>query len=280
MQNFRLSRRWVASSRRWQSSTTYNRPPLTDTNRTEATLKRFWKTVSVGKRDDSYTVMLDDRPLRTPSGNVLVLPPGKALVANLIAVEWESQETVIKHHALPMTSLVSRAIDSMADKSTRAEVRQALLQYLDTDTICFYEDYPPQLVELQARHWDPILAWARSTFNIELQAFNSVLFGSQPNETKSKMDHVLSSLNHWEMAAMERATYATKSFLIGLALVQKHLSVEQASLAAQVEVASQIQRWGEVEDTHDVDFHDIRRQLGSAACLLSSVTMHETRTSP
>jgi ATP synthase F1 complex assembly factor 2 len=87
---------------------------------------------------------------------------------------------------------------------------------------------------------------------------------------------------------MERATYTTKSFIIALALVKKHLSVEQASLAAQVEVASQIQRWGEVEDSerltniltifsptfssaHDVDFHDVRRQLGSAACLLCSM---------
>lgn len=48
--------------------------------------------------------------------------------------------------------------------------------------------------------------------------------------------------------AMERATYVTKSFLIALALVKRHLTAEQASLAARVEVASQIERWGEVED--------------------------------
>jgi ATP synthase F1 complex assembly factor 2 len=100
---------------------------------------------------------------------------------------------------------------------------------------------------------------------------------------------------------MERATYATKSFLIALALVKRHLTVEDAAVAAQVEVSSQIQRWGEVEDcefniavlrrrslcnclpsriraaliidyftAHDVDFHDVRRQLGSAACLLTN----------
>jgi ATP synthase mitochondrial F1 complex assembly factor 2 len=48
--------------------------------------------------------------------------------------------------------------------------------------------------------------------------------------------------------AMERATHTTKSFIVALALVKRHLTVEEASLAAQVEVASQIQRWGEVED--------------------------------
>jgi ATP synthase F1 complex assembly factor 2 len=41
----------------------------------------------------------------------------------------------------------------------------------------------------------------------------------------------------------------TKSFIIALALVKKHLTVEQAALAAQAEVNSQIERWGEVEDS-------------------------------
>lgn len=41
----------------------------------------------------------------------------------------------------------------------------------------------------------------------------------------------------------------TKSLIISIALIKKHLTVEAASLAARVEVASQIQRWGEVEDS-------------------------------
>nr|GAT43997.1 predicted protein [Mycena chlorophos] len=267
---FSLSRPLRASTRlrRWNS--THDGPPVSETNRTEATMKRFWKTVSIGTRGDSYTVLLDNRPLKTPSGNLLLLPPKKSLVATLVAAEWDNQETVLKHHALPMTSLVSRAIDSMSDDVTSVQVRQALLQYLDTDTICFYEDYPPQLVDLQTKHWDPLLAWARSTFGIEVKTFDSVLFNSQPEATKAKLDEVLSSMNQWEMAAMERATYSTKSLLIALGLVKNHLSVEQASLAAQVEVASQIARWGEVEDTHDVDFHDCIRILSPSHHLMAA----------
>lgn len=48
--------------------------------------------------------------------------------------------------------------------------------------------------------------------------------------------------------ALERTTYVTKSFLIALALVKRHISAEEAALASHVEVNSQIQRWGEVED--------------------------------
>ncbi|KAF7304660.1 Nt-Gln-amidase domain-containing protein [Mycena kentingensis (nom. inval.)] len=250
---------------------THDGPATTQTNRTEATLKRFWKTVSIGKRDDSYTVLLDNRPLKTPSGNLLLLPPNKALVATLVAAEWDHQNTVLKHHALPMTSLVSRAIDSLGDPEISTEVQKSLLRYLDTDTICFHQDHPRPLVELQDKHWIPLLAWARSTYGVELTTSDSVLFNSQPDATKSRLKQVLSTLNQWEIAGMERATYTTKSLLIALALVKKHMSVEQAALAALVEVNSQIAVYGEVEDTHDVDYHDVRRQLGSVACLLSSV---------
>jgi len=41
----------------------------------------------------------------------------------------------------------------------------------------------------------------------------------------------------------------TKSFIIALGLTEGHLSVEEAASCAQVEVQSQINRWGEVEDS-------------------------------
>jgi len=159
----------------------------------------------------------------------------------------------------------------LGQEETRAEVRASLLEYLDTDTICFYQDEPPPLVVLQQKYWDPLLNWARSTFDVEIRKFDSILFNSQPEATKRKFDTLLAQFDPWEMAAMERATYTTKSFIVALALVKRQLTADQAAETAQVEVNSQIQRWGEVEDSHDVDFHDVRRQLGSAACLLSDI---------
>ncbi|KAG6330625.1 hypothetical protein ID866_8461, partial [Astraeus odoratus] len=242
-----------------------------NTSCAETTLKRFWKTVGIDFRDNGIAVTLDKRALKTPSGNILLLPKEKRLAATLIANEWDNQDKFLKQHALPMTSVAARAIDAFRDEATQAEVRTALLSYLDTDTVCFHHDDPPPLVELQQKHWDPLLEWVRSTYDVEIQVFNSVLFHSQSDRTRKILGGVVAQMDPWEMAAMERATYGTKSFLIALALVKRHLTAEQAAQAAQVEVASQIQRWGEVEDTHDVDFHDVRRQLGSSACLVTNM---------
>ena len=67
-------------------------------------MKRFWKTVGIETRKDGIAITLDNRALKTPSGNTLLLPHNKNLVATLIATEWENQTTVLKPHALPMVS--------------------------------------------------------------------------------------------------------------------------------------------------------------------------------
>ena len=119
-------------------------------------------------------------------------------------------------------------------------------------------------MRLQKKHWDPILSWARDTFKIQIHTFDSIFSTPQPAETFAKLDHVISKLDPWQMAgmfatllslapadyhkALERATYSSKSFLVGLMLVLKKITVEEAALACTVEVSSQIQRWGEVED--------------------------------
>ncbi|KAF9452263.1 ATP12-domain-containing protein [Macrolepiota fuliginosa MF-IS2] len=263
--------RWQTTATATQDAPANEGPAVTETNRAEATMKRFWKDVGVDKRGDTLAVTLDKRTLKTPSGKPLLVPASKPLLATLIAAEWDHQKSLIKPHALPVTSLTSRAIDALADEPTCAKVREALLNYLDTDTICFYENTTPQIERLQAVHWDPLFGWFENTFGVKLNKHESILFSKQPQETRQKLGDFIKGFDQWQMAAMERATYTTKSFVIALALVLKHLTPEQAALAASVEVNSQIERWGEVEDTHDVDYHDIRRHLSSAASLCSSL---------
>src|ERR1700722_16814035 len=120
----------------------------------EATLKRFWKKVGIGMRDNRLCVTLDGRPIKTPSGNTLLLPEDKRMVATLIAAEWENQEILLKPNALPMvrqsrsisnvilynhghlqTSIATRALDALTNQNTRSELCSSLLDYLDTDTI-------------------------------------------------------------------------------------------------------------------------------------------------
>jgi ATP synthase F1 complex assembly factor 2 len=44
--------------------------------------------------------------------------------------------------------------------------------------------------------------------------------------------------------------------------------IEEAAHASSLEVSWQTVQWGEVEDTHDVEKEDLKRQLGSAIILV------------
>lgn len=111
-----------------------------------------------------------------------------------------------------------------------------------------------------------MFAWVRETFNVEVNVTTGFSVPRQPAETLAAFRKALEQMDEWEMAgtryamiflyamlnetssAMERATYTSKSFLIGLALVKRRITAEQAAQASHVEVNSQIEKWGEVED--------------------------------
>ncbi|KAI0261014.1 hypothetical protein BC834DRAFT_972972 [Gloeopeniophorella convolvens] len=210
-------------------------------------------------------------PLPLPRPHQTTVPPcrgGAALLTDRVA---RAARRRVRDDARRLRALGAPHVRSTRWAGLRAEVRAALLKYLDSDTTCFYQDYLDPLVCLQDTHWKPLLAWARGTFGIGLLTSELVLFSSQPAATKAALDKVLQGLDPWQMTAMERATYTTKYFIIALVLAHGRLTAEEAALASQVEVASQIEHWGEVEDTHEVDYHDVRRHLGSAACLSASV---------
>ena len=118
----------------------------------------------------------------------------------------------------------------------------------------------------------------------------SIMPTSQSEMTRSVISGWIAGLPAYELAALERAVLAGKSLLVAARLLiewseefrdlQKGLGeseegernrfgVHEAAEASNVEVKWQTGMWGEVEDTHDVDHEDIRRQLGSAVLLVS-----------
>ncbi len=50
---------------------------------------------------------------------------------------------------------------------------------------------------------------------------------------------------------------------------ESRFGIEQAAEACSLEVRWQTGMWGEVEDTHDVEKEDLRRQFGSVILLVS-----------
>lgn len=63
-------------------------------------------------------------------------------------------------------------------------------------------DQPPTLLELQQKHWVPLLEWAQNEFNVEIRSSDSIIFSTQPEETKNVFRGLLDSLDSWQLAGI------------------------------------------------------------------------------
>jgi ATP synthase F1 complex assembly factor 2 len=181
------------------------------------------------------------------------------------------------------------------------------MRYLDTDSLlCWAPEAKPDppgyethvgrtesLRSIQRRTAQPIIQFLTERVwpgvkIIPVLDSDSIMPKSQPQMTKDVIQGWVSGLPAFELAGLERGVLAGKGLLGAVRLLVEwsteleHLrdhnaeakfGVEEAAKAASVEVDWQTGMWGEVEDTHDVDKEDVRRQLGSVVLLVSGEKM-------
>jgi ATP synthase F1 complex assembly factor 2 len=113
---------------------------------------------------------------------------------------------------------------------------------------------------------------------------DSIMPTPQPTATTEVVRSWIQALPAFELAALERAVLATKSLTVATRLLvdwseefvglreraaqPEKFGIEEAARACSLETTWQTDVWGEVEDTHDVQKEDLRRQLGSAILLV------------
>ncbi|OCT49514.1 Protein atp12, mitochondrial [Cladophialophora carrionii] len=274
--------------------------------------KRFWKEVHVTEAPEGYQILLDQRPVRTPSKSILTIPRSKPHLAHAIAIEWdmlESAQQALKNHNIPMTSIAARAQDiieaeAKGDAKVRNEIITTMLRYLDTDTLlCWAPETkstsplemqtgrPESLRQVQIKTAKPIISYLSTSVwpGVDIKPVldeNSIIPTKQDESTRNVIKGWIAGLPAYELAALERAVLAGKSLLIGARLLiewseefrdmqrdsgEPRFGIHEAAEASNLEVRWQTDMWGEVEDTHDVNNEDIRRQLGSAVLLVSGI---------
>lgn len=255
--------------------------------------------------------MLDSRPVRTPTKDVLFIPSTKPHLAHAIALEWDvmtSAQQALKTHLIPLTSITARAADVVredaeGETTTRNQIITTAMRYLETDTLLCWvpekDTYTPEetnengenvesLRDAQMRVARDIMAFLSTKVwpGVEIKPIldeNSIMPVSQPQATKDIIKSWVSGLEAYDIAALERGILASKSLLVAVRLVaewsenfrhlqrpeQRKFGIEEAAEASSLEVTWQTDMWGEVEDTHDVDKEDLKRQLGSVVVLVS-----------
>jgi chaperone required for assembly of F1-ATPase len=204
-------------------------------------MKRFYQEVSIVPAAAGFAVNLDGKLLRTPAKAPLEVP-SRAL-AEAIAAEWRDQGGEMKLDDLPLTRLVSSAIDLVTTR--RDAVVAEVANYASTDLVCYRATHPPALAQRQQQTWQPLIDWATLRYDAPLEVTAGVVPIRQSAATLRAFAAAVESYHSLELAALHLATSAAGSLVVALALIEGRLDVEGAFAAAQLDESFEIEQWGE-----------------------------------
>ncbi|MEQ9447849.1 MAG: ATP12 family protein [Rhodospirillaceae bacterium] len=203
--------------------------------------KRVYKTVSVSEDGDVFGVLLDGKPVRTPLRKTL--GARTRALAEALAQEWDAQDPVIDREAMPLTRLVSTALDRVGPE--REEVIAALMSYVDAELLCYRAEHPADLKTRQQRTWDPVLEWLRAAHGADLACVEGIMPASQSPDSVAALQAALTKLDDERLTAFQACAAATKSLALAFALVDGPLTAEQVAAAAHLDEIYQAEQWGE-----------------------------------
>lgn len=207
-----------------------------------ALIKRFYKQASVGERAGAFAILLDGKPALTPAKHPLALP-SRAL-AEAVAAEWAGQGEHVDPATMPLTRLAHAAIDRV---SAEAEaVAAEILKYAGSDLLLYRATRPEGLVAMQAKHWNPVLAWADAALGARFTLAHGIQHVAQPEAALIAVrEEIARYAPPFKLAALASLTQISGSALLALALARGGLSIDAAWAAAHVDEDWNVQRWGE-----------------------------------
>ena len=201
--------------------------------------KRFYTNVGVTELPEGFAVVLDDRPVRTPSRKPLAAPTRG--LAEAMAAEWQAQKEFIDPTSMPLTRLGNTVIDGVADRTDA--VLDDIAKYFESDLLFYRAGDPDRLVIRQGELWDPVLFWAAETFGAHFVLAEGIVYVAQPPQAVAAARAAMPA-DAWSAAAMHMVTAITGSALLALALQRGQLNPSAVWAAAHVDEDWNAGIWG------------------------------------
>ncbi|XP_045106376.1 ATP synthase mitochondrial F1 complex assembly factor 2-like isoform X2 [Portunus trituberculatus] len=234
--------------------------------------RRFYKNVTVAGNGGIYEVNLDLHKLKTPKGHTLQIPNyGLALA---VAQEWAASKDKIVPSLMHLTGLSYTVIDN-PNHETKWDTVHKTLEYLDTDTLLFREE-SEELNTLQAKEWDPILAWFNQKFDADIKPCAGLFGADIPDPVRETIRRYLLSYDVWAVNGFLYGVEALKSVILTIAAAERKITAEKAAFLSRLELEYQTSHWGSVEWAHDLDKQEVTARFSAALLFIHFNTWQAT----
>jgi len=208
-------------------------------------MKKFWETIEIKKvSSKEFYILLDNKKLKTPLKKELIL--SNHLMAKEVLKEWDHSSEIINIDDLVFYSLLSTAIDRVSEE--RNSYINDIINFIDTDLICYRADNPIDLVSFQNKQWDPIISFIEKYINTKVSVFKGVMPSQQSSKVHHRFKNLIVELSDVQISVLHRITNLVGSVFLSLCILKKDLTNKQAFELSFLDELWQAENWGYEED--------------------------------
>lgn len=226
--------------------------------------KRFYQSAAIEETEGGFAIVLDGKPVRTPTGERLATPT--RVIAQAVVEEWNAQGEFIDPMTMPLTRLANSVIAGVVGNVDA--VRADVAKYFESDLLFYRAAHPEALVTREGEYWDPVLFWAADELGARFVLAEGIVHVRQPETAVAAATAALPD-DPWLVAALHIVTSITGSALLALALLRGARTADEVWAAAHVDEDWNIAQWG--ADAEVMARRNVRlRDFGAAAFVLAA----------
>ena len=229
-------------------------------------MKKFWNQIVIKKSFDTFQILLDKTILKTPQKKDLNITNFK--IAQEVSREWDQDTNQICTKKLIFYNHISTAIDRVYND--RKLFISEILNFIDTDLICYRAESPKDLVELQNIKWDPISLMIEKYIGVKLDIFSGIMPRNQDYKVHNKIDNLIDQFSNLEISVLHKITCLTGSVFLSICILKNDISKKDAFEISFLDEIWQEKNWGYEEESslkRDKIFYELKKSIDLLVCL-------------
>ena len=137
--------------------------------------------------------------------------------------------------------------DNLAQEM-REKIIADILSFVDTDVLFFRAEYPDNLIKKQNEKWNPVLEWFRKEYGVEPKITSQITPPKQDKKLAKAIGDEVRKMSGRELIAFSKTAGGFTSLILALAVMKRHISVDDAFALSRLDELFQNEMWGEDEE--------------------------------
>jgi chaperone required for assembly of F1-ATPase len=203
-------------------------------------MKRFYKTASLQRSDHGFMILLDQKPIRTPQKNYLLIPD--ETLAQSIAAEWVEQDEIIHPSTMPLTQILMTAQD--ITHHNRPRIIEEIVSYINTDLLCYRAPDITPHGQQQNRVWGHVISLLETYFATPILVTNDMIMLQQAGVIHNRVTEFLNNLDDILLTVFHILAQETGSVFLCMGFFQELINTHelQEAMALDDTIKGQLYR--------------------------------------